>query len=211
MKKQETQPSSNPESRVASTDEVNRALDALSERELVALKRYAAWRVGRVFVAAGGRTDEDLLHDAIVLALTGDRTWDPSRADFKRFLRGAMWSISSGWAEMYRTQKTFLAEDLVAETEEGAKIDPTAQIPSKDPTPEEIAHAEQLKRMFDEMLGEDPLRREVLEAKMAGFSGAEIQEMLGITKQQYDAARQAIHRLGVKLVGNLGSYEWKRE
>jgi DNA-directed RNA polymerase specialized sigma24 family protein len=211
MKQKESLTSISSEGRPANPDEVNGAFEALTENELLVLKIYAASRVTRLRVAAGTRTDEDLLHDAFVAALTGERTWIPGRVDFVRFMLFAMRSISNGWVRMYRRRDTISATDLIVETESGVDEDPLGAIPSSDPSPEELAHAELLKRRLEAMMGNDPIRCGVLEAKMAGFGGDEIPELLDISKQQYDAARQYIHRLGLKLVGELGSYEWKRE
>ncbi len=211
MKQKESPGSPRSECRAANTDEVNTAYEGLTENELLVLQRYAAIRVERVRVAAGSRTDEDLLHDALVGALSGKRTWNPDRVDFVRFMLLAMQSISNGWVRMYRRRGTILATDLIVEREDGVDEDPLDAVPSPDPSPEELAHAGLLRQRFEEMLGNDKIRCGVLEAKMAGFNGEEILLLLDITKQQYDAARQYIHRLGLNRVSELGSYEWKRE
>lgn len=210
MKQKERPTSRSAGSRAASTDEVRNAFEALTENQLFVLHRYAAIRVAHVRVMAGARTDEDLLHDALVAVLSGARTWNPDRVGFVRFMLFAMRSISNSWVRVYERRGPVMATDLIVETEDGVSEDPVGDATSRDPSPEELAHAANLKSQFDEMLGNDPIRRGVLEAKMAGYSGEEAQELLDITKQQYDAARQYIHRLGLKLVGKLGSYEWKR-
>lgn len=92
-----------PEEQVATIEEVEAAVAALTEGELLRLAEFAERRIERIGRAADGRDHEDLLGEAYRLTVEGDRSW-PKNVHFVAYLCGVMRSVSSHWAEKYGRQ-----------------------------------------------------------------------------------------------------------
>ena len=71
----------------------------LTDEDSERLKQIATNRIFRIGRrAANGRTDEDLLHEALVRTLNGSRQWYSENLEFVPYLVGVIWSIASEWA-----------------------------------------------------------------------------------------------------------------
>ena len=71
----------------------------LSARELARLRKFGNWRVRGLGWRAHGRDGDMLLSDALFATAEGTRQWDPNKISLYTHLKGAMWSISSGWRD----------------------------------------------------------------------------------------------------------------
>jgi hypothetical protein len=88
-----------PEEKAATSEEIEEAFNALSDVELVKLKKFAAFRIRGIGRAALGRNGGDLLQEAFISLVTGDRRWNKEKVNMFGFLHGAVESISSHWGE----------------------------------------------------------------------------------------------------------------
>jgi endoribonuclease L-PSP len=86
-----------PEDSAATPAEITAAMEALSTPALLRLRNYARLRVQILGRKAAGRTDTELLADAMNATLEGKRRWNKRKVDFVGHLIGAMRSISSHW------------------------------------------------------------------------------------------------------------------
>lgn len=180
-----------------SLNEVRAAVEALGTASLLRLKRYAEIRIRRVGRAARGRTAEDLLHDAFEATLSGRRHWRKSAVDLVGHLRGAMRSISSGWAESQNTEtnrEPVLECELIIDCEEGSAPSPLLQSPSPAPDPESIVTAKENLGIVRRFFCDDPLVLEIMDGLAVGMKGPEIWGALGITEKDYRAAVRRIDR-----------------
>src|SRR5260221_695063 len=88
-----------PPARVATAEEITRAIDALTEEESVRLKDYAENRIARIGPRAANRREADeLINEAVVRLLEGTRRWYRDNVAFVLYLIGAVRSIASEWA-----------------------------------------------------------------------------------------------------------------
>src|SRR5438045_4062723 len=88
-----------PPPRTATADEVLRAIDALTEADFLRLNEEARCRIIRIGRrAANGRTQDDLLQEAVTRLLDGRRTWYPENVAFVSYLMGVIKSVASAWA-----------------------------------------------------------------------------------------------------------------
>lgn len=92
-----------PEEKAATLEEVEAAVAALTEDDLVRLAHYGKRRIERIGRAADTRSHEDLLAEAYELTLESNRSWNKD-VSFVRYLIGVMRSVSSHWAEKFRTE-----------------------------------------------------------------------------------------------------------
>jgi hypothetical protein len=57
---------------------VEREILALSDAEMLRLRKYAVWRVRGIGRKAQGRDDQDLLNEAVTSVIDGTRQWPPA-------------------------------------------------------------------------------------------------------------------------------------
>ena len=162
--------------RIASREEVRRAILALTPAEAACLERYARNRAGRM----GGDPQhdwEDLLQTAKERLLS-TRSW-PSAVPFYVVLMGAMKSLSSNehrkserWGPMPER------EDL---------------LPFTDPRRKEEAAKDRLERLISDC-SDDPDALLVLGHHLDRLPGPQIKEALDLTENRYRAIMRRIHR-----------------
>lgn len=196
-----------PDEQTASPEEVKTAFDALTRAETVALQKYASWRVIHIGVAAHSRTYHDLLSEAFEAIFTPDRRrWNKDRATFYTFLKGVIRSISSNWAAKHKRQQTFLDSEETTLTKAGVSS-PLDEAPARPEDRDRAVLAAGIKRMLEDLVADHPARQQVLIGWELGMTRSEIQRECGITKQEYDAARQWIYRARRKLAAELNPDE----
>jgi len=85
--------------RAATSAEIIRAMESLTDEDSERLEQVAINRIVRIGRrAANGRTDEDLLQEAMTRTLERQRHWYPGNVAFVPYLVGVVWSIASEWA-----------------------------------------------------------------------------------------------------------------
>lgn len=181
--------------RHATEEEIVEAIDGLTDKEHVALRKKAAFRARSLGRFARGCTGEDLLHEAMTRTLLGVRSWPIEEVDFPRYLDQAMRSIVGSW------RKSSSGETVEADTLSGGSNRPSVLDQEADPRPDPeavTAAVEELKeveRQLDEMRSHFASDREASEI-LAGWgedlTGPDIRELAGITKKEYEVAVKRI-------------------
>jgi hypothetical protein len=196
----------------ATAEDISRAIDALPSHEFVRLKDYAENRIFRITPrAANGRTDDDLLQEAVIRLFDGTRHWDADKVGIVLCLIGAMRSISSAWAG-HRKRNASLPDYAVTESkmvrkdEDGNLISPFDTVKASGRTAEDSAidheteaelkaRAEQIEALC---IGDDAALK-VLAAFHSGSDGPTIQTDLGWTETAYRTTVRRIKRRAHKL------------
>src|SRR5436190_19910907 len=112
-------PRREPEDEAASLEEVRQAIVGLTPAELLRLQGYARWRVRGVGRAALGRAEHDLLQDALISTLAGDRKWKKAAVDLVGHLTAVMRSISSHWKTEFDPAEPRLETELAMASADG--------------------------------------------------------------------------------------------
>lgn len=185
-----------PEPQLATRDEIDEAIEALTRSQLLRLKKYAAWRVRGLGRASLGRDGEVLLQDALTSTIVGSeasgegRRWN-KRVDFVKHLTEAMRSISDHWKTQFDEDEPHLESEVMTVNAEGDEHSPLERVPSDDPAVDRSLLAkEEVRQIFDlfQAANEAIL---VLQGWVEGMSGPEIME-IGFTKQRYEATVKRI-------------------
>jgi len=181
---------SKEEHRTATTEEITEAINNLTTFEEKKLFYRASFRLN---IASRGYNAADLLNEAITATLEGRRKWPINKVDFFGHLNGVMRSITSNWKE---------AKDALEKLSNPLPCDESSTIDIYDghssslPSPEENVAAKQFLDKIEEFFSEDKVILDIIKCRIEDFKGPEIQELLGISKTQYETA---IKRLGRKL------------
>lgn len=184
--------------KTATVLEATAAIEALysDKPNLHKLQQYAKFRIEGIGRASEGYEPEDLLNEAVIRTLTGERTWNKASVDMVGHLIGVMRSLSSHMAESVGTRKvsTYLESEVTQVTEEGHVVRPLEQHPSGRPGPERILEAHQRVERIEQAFKEDNEVSQVIEALRAGLIGLETQELLGISKTEYETRMKRLRR-----------------
>jgi hypothetical protein len=156
--------------------------------QLLRLKNYAKWRMRGLGRKAAGRTHEDLLAEALMATVSGERTWKPD-VSLCEHLTGAMRSISSKW-QRRRQVDLHLESDL--NQWENLNFGRTGATGAVDP--ERILLAKEELRKIRRLFSRDVLALEILEFLALGWTETEILAKLRISRPQYGAAVKRIRR-----------------
>jgi len=182
---------------LATRDEVDQAINSLSDANWLRLHRFAHWRIRGLGRAAAGRAGEDLLSEALVATVLGAETqgaegrrWN-KQVDFPKHLTEAMRSISSHWSEQYCSETPVLESDVIRIDEEGGVRNALDQVSDGQPDSlREIVAKQELARIMGKFKDDDEAIL-VLEGLREGWSRAEFSS-LGMSTAQYDTALKRI-------------------
>jgi hypothetical protein len=181
---------------IATREEIDRAIEGLTEVQLLKLQRFAAWRIRGLGRAALGREAKDLLGEALSATLAGadgsgeGRRWNKT-VDFEKHLTEAMRSISSHWRQAFDENEAQLESELVTTDPAGEDHSPMQNVKSEQPsTDRAFAAKEEVARVFA-IFKDDDEAILVLQGWIEGMTGTEMLD-LGFTKQQYEAAVKRI-------------------
>jgi len=182
--------------------EQDSASEHLSPDEFIRqLNRLPTTDVSRIMVVAmakhvngTGMEYDDLLQESIVRVLEGSRKV-PRKGSIVAFLIQTIRSIA-----FTERKKMKCSSDSSGISWED-KRDELSDIPSPDPSPEQIiAEAQETlyHRHVLEQLGtafrDDPNAQAVLQGKIEGLSSSKTQENVSMTAHEYDAARKRVDR-----------------
>lgn len=177
----------------ATRAEVEQAIEALTEVQLVRLEKIAAFRHLSLGTRCAGRNEGDLLSDAIIATLDGRREWK-TNVDFMMFLGGVMRSLASH----IRDGKPVDAFDEIAPNpvnKEDDTEDFVEQIPTSAPVdPERQLLGRDLGKQIRERFKDDPVELLVYESFLEKMKPADIQSCLDITEKEYNAAAKRLRR-----------------
>lgn len=175
----------------ATPEEVWAEVERLTPSDLLRLRKAAAFRVRLLRPFTRGRSDEDLLQEAIARTLSGQRSWQRAIA-FAEHLKAVMRSISHSWL------KTALREaewpDVLRECEEGEVLSVVESSPSGNPGAERILSAceavEEIRSLFED----DRVVLDIIDGLSAEMKGPEIREILDLSEEDFRAAIRRLRR-----------------
>ena len=192
-----TKPSkSGLEAQPATREEVDQAIQRLTDVQLLRLKKFADWRIRGLGRASLRRDGEDLLGEALTSTVAGadgsagGRRWN-KRVDFVKHLTEAMRSISDHWREQFDEREARVESEVIVVNPNGEERSPMAQVQSERPTADRILLAKEEVANIFKLFEKDDDAILVLEGWVEGMTGPEIIE-LGLTPQQYEAAVKRI-------------------
>jgi len=155
-------------------DRLTRALHALSEADLLRLKRIAQLRAREL----PGLQWSDLLHEAVLRALDGTRRC-PEQVSMVVFLAGVMRSLAD---EHWRQHRRRMALFVTADGRDDAA------------DPEREAIARQALIALDRLFHGDADALKVIAGLSHGLSAQEIQQAYGFDATRYASIRKRIRR-----------------
>lgn len=171
----------------ATAEALRAAVDRLSETDLV--------RLALVARVLDPRRHEDLLQEAIIRTLSGERQWRDG-IDLYWHLHETMRSIAWDWGKKHD-------ENLLLESQsgrDGQEAGWLAGVESAAPNPERLAGAKLLMQRIIENCGSDPVVLGLLKGKLEGKTGSEIRAELHLSQKDFNAAAQRLRRSARALV-----------
>ena len=185
-------PTSAATERYATTEETNDAIHRLQPSDFTKLmmisRSFVRKRFTQPLVAP-----EDLLQEAILRTLTGDRRWRCS-VSITRHLDRVMESVSGHVAQRDREARALIQHP---------DLHPTT--PLHEPRPDTRFHARaELLHNIRVCFAEDPSALRVIRLQGHGLSASEIRQELGISRTEYDTITKRIRR---RIVNFLASNE----
>ena len=170
--------------------EVQEALELLTDEDFLRLEAVA--RALASVLRRDSSQYRDLLQEAFVRTLEGDRRWRKD-LDLYRHLAGTMRSIASSWAKSKQEQPWFESE-LTGGTYGDEPQSPFDQ--GRDETTDlerQFAAKQEIKVICRLFAGEN-LALAVLDCWLQGMNGPETQKKLGIAEHNYRAVARGIRR-----------------
>jgi RNA polymerase sigma-70 factor (ECF subfamily) len=172
---------SSPElsSPASSAAAVARALDAMSDTDLLRLRALARLRARAL---PPGVPWTDLLHEALARALDGTRQW-PTGVPLLVFLAGIMRSICNEIWRQRRREAAWLAFGEIAET-----------VASSAPDQERILAASDAVAALYRLFAGDGVALRIISGLANGLAAEEIRLAHGLSAIEYDTARRRMRR-----------------
>jgi hypothetical protein len=183
-----------PEEKAATEEEIEAAIEALTDDELRRLRQYARSRIDALRRRALGKDHTDLLQQAITDTLSKERRWNKEAVDFPGHLTGAMRSIVWKWRKQFNADEPYLESEVVRTTPEGKEINPmlNATSPALDARRVEAARAE-LEHVEKLVAGRD-LASLLVAGMCDKMTGPEIKEEFGISQKQLETEMRWVRR-----------------
>lgn len=174
---------------VATRADLERAILALTDGQLLRLKSYARWRIRALGDRCADQAYEDLLSEAIAAAIEGRRRWYPERVDLVGFLVGAMRSIADNWGK--RSHPVQHVDDPGTSFE---RDDTRRPIAVGGQSPEDEIIERQQREAVLRLFADDPIATLVVCELDEGVLLKEIRTKYGLTDLEYKAALKRIRR-----------------
>jgi hypothetical protein len=167
--------------------EIEAAVRAFASAQWARLHYVAkihAWRTGWTF--------EELLQEAILRTLAGDRNC-PSDVDIIKHLSDSMSSIADGERKKAPNQSPH-----VPVVQPGAPVADAEDPPAPELSTEEelkgAADQEDIRREVLAIFDDDPVARDIVEGIMANYSADDLKELSGLQGKDYASKRRLIRR-----------------
>ena len=177
--------------------EVSRAIQALSEFDILRLRKFADLLVRGLRRAACGEDGEDLLKEAFLRTWIGTesrqkgRHWN-KKVDFVGHLIGTMRSICNSWNRQRSGEKqTDLISEFPRVGADGREYSPLDNIPSTSAPADEVYELKQIVGSFDH----DLEARQVLQGRLHGFTPSQIREKYRFDEKRYVAILTRIRKV----------------
>lgn len=203
----------------ATPQDIVAAINGLTPANEQRLRRVAQYWLYVLQHYGGSReTVDDLLQNAIMKVLEEERRWNKSKVDFVGLLAGIIQSNASHALERYvrgeERMEPLLETDLVRVTEEGEDCDAFDRIASDPRSPETELIVREEKQAAADIIGQlraqfenDKQASEVLQHRLDGLKGPEVQKRMGLSKKEYATVDQRIRRGFGRLSGAGGKHE----
>ncbi len=187
--------------REVDSSEIEVALAALGRDDLARLMVVARFRARALGRFRRGKDHDDLLNEAVLRTLSGQRAWNPA-VDLVRHLSEAMRSIVWEWRT--RSQRGDGAESPEAWSLDprGEGAGPLARVADGEANAERASLAAEELRELEKRFSEDPEILALLAAWAEGHKGPEIQAAQGWSEKQYRAAVRRLRRGALALSGD---------
>lgn len=177
-------------------------MEVLTAAALLRLRNYARWRVRGLGRKAAGRTETELLADAMNATLEGKRRWNKDKVDFVGHLVGAMRSISSHWRGQSKSaDEATLESDLLRTTEDGEVLRPFDLVPSEEPGPDEELEANESQseartrvEAIENAFADDPVISLILDGLRQGMTPGKVRAELELSQTEYETAMNRLRR-----------------
>jgi RNA polymerase sigma-70 factor (ECF subfamily) len=176
-------------------DRIAQALHALTEADLVRLRRIAQLRAR----ALPDMQWTDLLNEAVLRALNGTRHW-PESVPVIVFLAGVMRSLAEEQWRQHRARVALFQPRF--ETGNDADDDPA----DASPGPEREVHAQRCLSAIDSLFCRDEDALQVIAGLSEGLSAAAIQRKYAMDATRYATTRRRIRRI---LLRTYAGRDWK--
>jgi hypothetical protein len=190
----------------ATREEIDAAIAALTEIDLVRVQRFASARIARIGAAADGREEGELLSESYRRVL-GSRSWNRDIA-FLDHLFGTIRSISSHWAEEFKRELGAGRKHISGDRDTRTDPATTRTAASKAPDAERTIIARDLLSHVKALFAADRLALDIIAGWEEELDGPAIREIVGEEQNVFDAKVRAIRRRlideGLKL-GKKGS------
>ncbi|MBR8087606.1 sigma-70 family RNA polymerase sigma factor [Burkholderia vietnamiensis] len=170
--------------------EVALELERISPADWIRLERLAQW----AFAEVSAMSHEDLLQEACVKLLSGERVWRRGFATVP-----AITSVMRSMASNYRKRQAngpidagtvVAADDVMNDSDSLVRnVDPVETI-----TPEAVASDAQQVKQLVTLLDDDAEAALIAYEWVAGRRGKEAADALGMNENQYEAARKRLLR-----------------
>jgi len=183
-----------------STLEVRRAIEALTVGDRLRLMSFARYRIRALGRAAYNSPAEDVLEDllaeALLKTLTGDRRWNRD-FPFVWHLKESMRSIFDCWMKKRENKETYLFTEISKPNAQGEESSPLENVASHQPTADRRLQAkEEVARIFKLFTG-DTEATQVLQGWCDDLKPNEIRQKYGFDEKRFVSAKKRI-RLKIK-------------
>ncbi|PWT71111.1 MAG: hypothetical protein C5B46_08705 [Proteobacteria bacterium] len=181
---------------IATRDETISAWKALSAEDKIRLLVDATQQARIRQKYSPGISGMDLLQEAWLRVFEGTRKWKMRKVEFLPFMFEVVRGIGS---DLTRTNSGKLSAASLSESALRSEDEPEQESPldryvANADTPEAIAIAKEQFAGFQSEFEDDESAWYVLECTAEGLSGPEIQQRLGISSKEFEAARKKIAR-----------------
>ena len=183
--------------REQSISQVRTAIANLTEFQYARIGKFATVAANRPDLRSAGIEANDLLHEALLLALTGERIWySPQYVSFKNFLMGIIKSLVSHEATKINIRK-IAASDIRKVTVRAHAIG-YADV---------VMEARQTLERIQAALSGDREARLYMVARAKGIPFSEMPSLLPLDKKEIDAARHRVARKLQKILKTEDGYD----
>lgn len=207
------QPAQPAPARVATLDEIERAIETLDDAATERLYRAAKYRLFRIGpLAANRREPKDLIQEAFMAVVEQRRHWYPERVEFLPFLVGVVKSTASAWAGHYdrnsnRPEYAPAESEIRKKDQEGNIRSPFDELPAAglDPANRSLqdevdCELKQIMDALETLFADDEPAWIVVSGLSEGMNGPEIQKAFGYTETEYRTIMRRIKRKSQKIM-----------
>lgn len=176
----------------ASRAEIEAAIERLSLADAERLDRAAAWRAASLKGLGLGVCGDDLLQEAMRLALEGNRRW-PKGVRFVTYLQQLVRNVAGHLARRAKSRLGLAVQDQ-AEVEVMVSGDPDCLVPTTIPDPERVAAARETTARIKEKFAKDETVSLIIEGWETEMTGPDIKRELELSQNDYETAVTRLRR-----------------